>query len=76
MVTYYNVVSTYIIGFTCLAPVENDIYGFSMILNVQPVANIFTLSINRDRLIVLDVINSQWNKFLGELIGPIVIGTV
>ena len=55
---------------------EDKVDGTGMVLNEQPVAHILTLTIDRQRLAMADVIDEQRNQLLRELIGAVVVGTV
>ena len=52
---------------------ENDVDGTRMVLNIQPVANILTFAINRQRLAMADIVDKQRNQLLWELIWTIVV---
>ena len=65
-----------IIGFSYLTLMENKINGTGVIFDIEPIADIFALAINRKRLAVADIIDEQRNQFLGELIGPVVVRAV
>ena len=45
-----------------------------MILNVQPVTDLHTVTVDRQLLVVLDVVDHQGDQLLGELIGAVVVG--
>jgi hypothetical protein len=47
-----------------------------MIFHIQPVANILSLSVHRERLVVADVVNKKRNQFLRKLVGTVIIGAV
>ena len=45
-----------------------------MILNVQPVADLHTVTVDRQLLVVLDVVDHQGDQLFRELIGTVVVG--
>ena len=47
-----------------------------MILHIQPVADILSLSIYRKRLAMTDIVDKQRDKLLRELVWTIIVGTV
>lgn len=59
-----------------LSFVENEVDGTSVVFYIEPVAHILTLSVDRQRFAVTDVIDKQRNELFGELIRTIVVGTV
>ena len=65
-----------VVGVGYLALMEDDVDGTGMILNVEPVAHVLTLTIDGQRLTVADVVDEQRNQFLGELVGTIVVGAI
>ena len=68
--------TTDIISVGNLTLMENEVDGTGMILDKQPVTDILTLAIDRQRLAMADVIDKQRNQFLWELIRAVVIGAV
>ena len=55
---------------------ENHINRTRMILYIQPVAHILTLTIHRQWLAMTDIIDEQRNQLLRELIRTIIIRAV
>jgi hypothetical protein len=47
-----------------------------MVFNVEPVADIFTASIYRQGAMAIAVQDDQWDQFLREMIGPVVVRAV
>ena len=47
-----------------------------MIFNVQPVTNVFSVTVNRQLLPLHCVKDHEWNQFLRKLVRTIVVGTV
>ena len=45
-----------------------------MILDIQPVAHLHAVSVNRELLVMLDVIDHQRDQLLRELIRAVVVG--
>ena len=44
-----------------------------MILNIEPVPDIFSLSVNGNRLAGLYIVYCQWYKLLRELVGAVIV---
>ena len=55
---------------------ENQIDCSGVVLNIQPIADILTLPVNRQRFSMADIVNKQRYQFLRELIRSIIIRTV
>ena len=66
--------ATDIIDLTNAALVNNQVDGFAVVLYIQPVPDIQTFTINGQRLVCQGIGDHQGNQFLGEMIGPIVVG--
>ena len=69
------IVTTHIVDFTDLASVTHHVYCLAVILNIEPVPDLHTVSIDGKLLMVLHVVDHKRNELLRELIGPIVIRT-
>ena len=59
-----------------LALVEDYVDGPCMVLDVQPVADIFPAAVHRQRPSVADIVDEQRDELLRELVGPVVVRTV
>ena len=68
--------ATNVVGLCNLTIVEDHIDGTSVIYDVEPIAHILTLSIDRKGLAMTDVVDEKWNQLFRELIGAIVVGAV
>ena len=68
--------TTDIISIRNLTLMENHINRTRMILYIQPVAHILTLTIHRQWLAMTDIIDEQRNQLLRELIRTIIIRAV
>ena len=68
--------ATNVVGFSNSTLMEYKVYGTSMVLNKEPVTNILTLTINRQRLAIADIVDEQRNQLLWELIRTIVVRAV
>lgn len=55
---------------------ENHVDGTRVVLDIQPVAHILALAIDRERLAVAYVVYEQRNKLLWELVWTVVVGAV
>ena len=68
--------SSDVVGISYLSAMEDQIDCTSMILDIQPVADILTLSVNRQRLTMADIVDKQRNQLLRKLIRAIIIRAV
>ena len=59
-----------------LPVMENHIDGACMVFYEEPVAHILALAVNRERLLVADVVDEKRNQFFGELVRTVVVGAV
>ena len=55
---------------------EDQVDGCGMVFNKKPVADIFSLSVNRNRFVVFDIIDGKRDQFFRELVWPVIVGTV
>ena len=65
-----------IIGIPDFPFMKNQIDSPCMIFDKQPIPDIFSFSIHRERLIMTNIINKQRNQFFGKLIRTVVIRTI
>ena len=70
------VMAAHIVDLADLAAVADHIDGLAVILNVQPVTDLHTVTVDRQLLVVLDVVDHQGDQLLGELIGAVVVGAL
>ena len=68
------IVTTDVVDFTNTTLVDNQINGLAVIFHIQPVTDIKTFTVNRQRLICQCIGNHQRNQLLREVIRTIVIG--
>ena len=66
--------AAHIVDLADLAAVADHIDGLAVILNVQPVTDLHTVTVDRQLLVVLDVVDHQGDQLLRELIGAVVVG--
>ena len=59
-----------------LSVMENHVDGTGVVFYKEPVANVFALAVNRERLLVADVVDEQRNQLFGELVRTVVVGAV
>lgn len=59
-----------IVGFGDAAFVEDQVDGAGVVFDVEPVADILALAIDRQRPAVADVVDEQRDQLFGKLIGP------
>ena len=55
---------------------ENQIYGTGMVFHIEPVPNVLSFSVYRERLAVTYIVYKERNKLLGKLIRTIIVGTI
>ena len=65
-----------VVGVGNLSFMEDKVYCPCMIFYKKPVADILTLSIDRKRLAVADIVDEKRDQFFRELVGTIIIGAV
>ena len=68
------VVAADVVDLADLAAVADHVDGLAVILNVQPVANLHSVAVDGQLLVVLDVVDHQRDELLGELVGAVVVG--
>ena len=67
------VVTTDVVGFTFVRLMENYVDRHGMFFYEQPVSDIFSFSVNRNRFVVFDIVNGKRNQLLRELIRAIIV---
>src|SRR5260370_5503509 len=67
---------TDVVGFSNAALGEHGANGAAVILDVEPVANVFAVTIHRERLAGASVQDDERDQFFGELVGSVIIGAV
>ena len=65
--------STDIVGFCNFSVMEYQVDSTCMVFDIQPVANILSLTINRKRFTMTDIVDKQRYQLLRELIRAIVV---
>ena len=65
-----------VVGLGDLAVMEDHVDGTGMVLDEEPVADVLSLAVDRQRFAVADVVDEQRDELLGELVGTVVVGTV
>ena len=65
-----------IVSFGDFAVMENHVNSAGMVFHEEPVANILALAINRQRLLVADVVDKERNQLFGELVRTVVVAAV
>ena len=55
---------------------ENEVYGPCVVLDIQPVAYVFTFTVYGQWLVVPDVVDEQRDQLFGELERPVVVRAV
>ena len=59
-----------------LSIMENQVYGLGVVLDIEPVAHVLPLTVDRQRAALTDVIDEQRDKLLRELVGAVVVRAV
>src|ERR1019366_5587169 len=65
-----------VVGFSDAAVGEHGANGAAVIFDVEPVANVFAVTIHRERLAGACVQDHERDQFFGKLVGSVVIGAV
>ena len=65
-----------VVGFGNLPVMENHVDGAGVVFYEEPVAHVFALAVNRQRLLVADVVDEQRNQLFGELVRTVVVTAV
>ncbi len=65
-----------VVGLAVLPFVENEVDGPRVVLHVKPVADILSLSVDRKRFAVTDIVDKQWDELLRELERAVVVRAV
>ena len=68
------VVAAHVVHLADLAAVCHHINGLAVILHIQPVADLHTVAVDGQLLVVLDVVDHQGDQLLRELVGAVVVG--
>ena len=68
------VMTTDVVDFTNTTLVDDQINGLAVIFHIQPVTDVQTLAVNRQRLVSQSISNHQRNQLLREVIRTIVVG--
>ena len=58
------------------AVMENHVDGAGMVFHEEPVAHVLALAINRERLLVADVVDEKRDELFGELVRAVVVAAV
>ena len=67
--------TTNVVNLTQSAALKNHSNCLTVIINVEPISNVKSITINRKRLVLQAILNHQRNELLGELIRTIVVRT-
>ena len=65
-----------VVGFGDLPVMENHVNSAGMVFDKEPVANVFALAVDRERLLVADIVDEERNQLLGELVRTVVVAAV
>ena len=59
-----------------LPVMENHVDSAGVVFHEEPVAHVLALAVNRQRLLVADVVDEERDELLGELVRTVVVGAV
>ena len=65
-----------IVGFAHASLVKHHVDGACMIDDVEPIANVFALTIYRKGFALADIIDEKGYQFFGKLVGTVVVAAV
>ena len=65
-----------IVGFTRAAALQNKPDGGGVVLDIEPVANLLPIAIDRERLAIEGVQNNERDELLRKMKGAVVVGAV
>ena len=68
--------TTNVVSFRRFAFVENEVDGAGVVYDVEPVAYVFTLTINGEGLAVADVVDEKRDELFGELVRAVVVRAI
>src|SRR5688500_8026229 len=61
------IVATDVVDLSRFSFVENGIYSSGVVLDIQPIADVLSLSVNRQRFLLDDVVDHKRDQLLGEV---------
>ena len=67
------VVAAYVINFTDVAVVDDEVDGPAVILHVQPIPHVDAFAVHGQGLVVQGVGDHEGDEFLGEVVGAVVV---
>ena len=65
-----------VVGFGNFAVMENHVDSAGVVFHEEPVAHVFALAVNRERLLVTNVIDEQRNQLFGELVRTVIVTAI
>ena len=68
------IVAAHVVNLSASAALSHHVDRLAMILDIQPVSHLHAVSVNRELLVMLDVIDHQRDQLLRELIRAVVVG--
>ena len=68
------IVAADVVDLTDAPLVDDQIYRLTMILHIQPIADIQSFTVDRQRFVMEAVDDHQRDQFLREVVWPIVVG--
>ncbi|EOC48234.1 hypothetical protein NM2005172_2184 [Neisseria meningitidis 2005172] len=68
--------ATNVVSFADFAFCDHLIQRTRMIFDKQPITNLHTVAIHRQRFAIKRIQNHQWNQFFRKMIRAVVVGTI
>src|SRR5699024_6212928 len=68
------VVAAHVVHLADFAALGHHIDGLAVVLHIQPVPDLHPVAVHRQLLVVLDVVDHEWDQLFGEVVGPVVVG--
>ena len=67
------VVAADIVDFADATLADDEVDGGAVVLDVEPVADVFARAVNRELLVGKRIDNHEWDEFFGKMVGAVVV---
>lgn len=67
------VVTTDIVSLSYGSFMDDEVDGFAVVFHIEPVTDVFAISVNRERLVIKGIGNHEGNQLFRELVGAVVV---
>ena len=67
--------ASYVIDLPSPSLMDHQVYSLAVVFDIQPVAHIRPIAINRKRFAFEDILNNQGYQLFRKMIRPVVVGT-